>query len=150
MNFTLLTLYLFNSFASGVMISTGLHDNMKMSQKLHQNGNSETGSQAFAWEPTALTAVSLTHLPIHDQGLWEPSKTPGSLVSSSNAFCYFQVCKQIWIYHLTKSHVNSAYTFTDLVCPAASQEQAYLFAHHGSLQSRLSEEGMSSEECENI
>lgn len=46
--------------------------------------------------------------------------------------------------------LNSIYTFTDLVCPAASQKWLYLFANHGSLQSRLSEEGMSPEECENI
>lgn len=44
MNFTLLALHLFNSFPTLVMISTGLHNNMKMSQKLLQNGNPEAGS----------------------------------------------------------------------------------------------------------
>lgn len=44
MNFTLLASHLFHSFPSLVMISTGLHNNMKMSQKLCENGNPEAGS----------------------------------------------------------------------------------------------------------
>lgn len=80
MNFTLLTSHLFNSFPSLVMISTGLHNNMKMSQKLRQNGNPEAGSHEalselrFGWQEAAPGAVSLTHLPMKDQG---PFKDPG-------------------------------------------------------------------------
>lgn len=43
-NFTLLTPHLFNSSASGAVISTGLHNNTKTSPTLHQHGNSEPGS----------------------------------------------------------------------------------------------------------
>lgn len=50
-DFTLLTPCLFNGIAGGVLISMGLHDNMKMSPKLGQNGNSETGGHGAFSEP---------------------------------------------------------------------------------------------------
>lgn len=50
-DFTLLTPCLFNRIAGGVLISMGLHDNMKMSPKLGQNGNSETGGHGAFSEP---------------------------------------------------------------------------------------------------
>lgn len=69
MNFTLLTSYLFNSFASGVMNSTGLHGNMKMSQKLHQNGNAATRSHEAFSEPTLCMRTSSARRWVKDTGL---------------------------------------------------------------------------------
>jgi len=116
------------------MISTGLHDNMKMSQKLHQNGNSETGSHEALSEPTLLHENKQRSQPClqptrpfmtEDSENLQGRRDPWSPLPM-----HFAISKYInksWIHYLTRSHVNSTYTFADLVCPAASREWVHLF-----------------------